>query len=70
MAFMRPELCQPTAGFLSMKTPSQYREFAEDCLRLAKNAKREDERKVLQQMAETWLKLADEADQIGSDKSG
>jgi hypothetical protein len=45
-----------------MKTVIQYREFAEHCLDLAKRAKTEDERKILQHMADTWKKLADEAE--------
>ena len=44
-------------------TPStQYREFAEECLRLAKQAKDEHQRKILKQMAEAWIKLAKAAD--------
>lgn len=46
-----------------MKTSAQYREFAEHCLDLAKRAKTEDERAILQHMAQTWGKLAQEADQ-------
>ena len=45
-----------------MKSAKQYREFADHCLDLAKRAKTEDERKILQHMAETWEKLADEAE--------
>jgi hypothetical protein len=44
-------------------TPStQYREFAEECLRLAKQANDERHRKILKEMAEVWSKLAEEAD--------
>jgi hypothetical protein len=49
-----------------MKTAMQYREFARHCLDLAKRAKTEDERKILQHMTETWKKLAEEAEQRGS----
>jgi hypothetical protein len=40
----------------------QYREFAEECLRLAKQAKGEHQRKILKEMAEAWIKLAKAAD--------
>jgi hypothetical protein len=40
----------------------QYREFAEECLRLAAEAEHEHHRKVLKEMAEVWRKLADEAE--------
>jgi len=46
-----------------MKTSTQYREFAADCLRLAKTAKTDDERKILREMAATWQKLAEDADE-------
>jgi hypothetical protein len=43
-----------------MEESTQYRHFAEECLRLMKQAKSEHERTVLQQMADAWQKLADE----------
>jgi hypothetical protein len=45
-----------------MQTPTQYREFVEECERLAKQAKVERHRMVLKEMAEAWRKLAKEAD--------
>jgi hypothetical protein len=45
-----------------MHTPVQYREFAEECEWLAKQAKTERQRMVLKEMAEAWRKLAEEAD--------
>jgi hypothetical protein len=44
---------------------NQYREFAEECVRLAAQARDEHHRKVLKEMAEVWRKLADEADKKG-----
>jgi len=41
---------------------TQYREFAEECLRLAKQANDERHRKILKEMAEEWSKLAKEPD--------
>jgi hypothetical protein len=45
-----------------MISSAQYREFAEECLRLAKHAKDEHQREILKEMAEAWSKLAEEAD--------
>jgi hypothetical protein len=45
-----------------MKSSSQYREFAEECLRLANGANNGNHRKVLEEMAEVWSRLAEEAD--------
>jgi len=45
-----------------MTSSTQYREFAEECLSLAKQAKDEHQRKILTEMAEAWIKLAEAAD--------
>ncbi len=45
-----------------MTTSSQYREFAEECERLAIEAKSERHRRILTEMAEVWRRLAREAD--------
>jgi hypothetical protein len=45
-----------------METPAQYRKFAEECERLAKQAKAAHHRKVLEEMALVWWELADGAD--------
>jgi hypothetical protein len=45
-----------------MKTSAEYRQFAAECLRLAARARTDEERGILHHMAETWQKLADEAD--------
>jgi hypothetical protein len=45
-----------------MKASDQYRYFAEECARLANQAKDQHNRKVLEQMAKEWIVLADEAD--------
>ena len=41
------------------ETPAQYRGFAEECVRLAKLAKTDGERKILEEMAEAWRMLAE-----------
>jgi len=45
-----------------MKTSDQYRKFAEQCDSLAKELSNERQRKLLEEMAEEWRKLAAEAD--------
>ena len=45
-----------------MQTRTQYRDFAEECDRLAKQAETERQCMVLNEMAEAWRKLAEEAD--------
>jgi hypothetical protein len=45
-----------------METSTQYREFAEECDRLAAQAKATRHRKILEEMAEVWRKLAEESD--------
>ncbi len=62
MTFMQPERRFQRRGWIGMKPATQYREFAEECDRLAKEAKIERHRQVLQEMAETWRRLAQEAD--------
>jgi hypothetical protein len=63
MSRMRSERSHREAGWPWMKQSMQYREFAEECLRLAKRAKTDQERAVLQEMAAAWLKLAEAAEQ-------
>lgn len=45
-----------------METPMQYRKFAEECDRLAKQASAAHHRKVLEEMARVWRELADGAE--------
>lgn len=49
-------------GLFHMETSAQYREFAEECDRLARQAETDGHRKILVEMAETWRKLAAETD--------
>ena len=49
-----------------MRTIAEYRKFAEECDRLAKEAQIEQQRKALREMAAAWRKLADEAERKGN----
>ena len=45
-----------------LEKSAQYREFAEECDRLAKQATTEGYRKILEEMADAWRMVAAEAD--------
>jgi len=45
---------------VGMETPSQYRDFAETCDRLARRVESEAHRASLIEMANAWRKLAEE----------
>jgi hypothetical protein len=45
-----------------MDTIAQYKAFAADCDRLAADAQSERHRKILQEMARIWRRLAQEAE--------
>jgi flagellin-specific chaperone FliS len=47
---------------LQMRTPDQYREFAAECYRLASEAKTEEQRKILEEMARAWREVAEEVE--------
>jgi len=46
-----------------MTTADQYRHYAAECLRLARQAQKTIEKSLLLQMAEHWRQLADRAEQ-------
>jgi hypothetical protein len=50
------------APLIAMETPSQYREFAQTCDRLAGLVESEAHRALLIEMTEEWTKLAREAE--------
>jgi hypothetical protein len=41
-----------------MTTPDEFRKFAEECMRSARDAKSDAERKVFLDMAKAWTKAA------------
>jgi hypothetical protein len=53
-----------------MHARTQYRAFAEECDRLAKQAMAERHRVVLKEMAETWRELAEEARELAEEADG
>lgn len=62
MAALFSERGSRFGGLFRMETPAQYLKFAEECERLAKQAKTADHRKVLEEMAQVWRQLADGAE--------
>ena len=44
-----------------MEPTTQYLRFAEECRRLGREAKSEQHRKLLEEMAQAWEKVAKEA---------
>jgi hypothetical protein len=46
----------------------EYRKHAEECMRLARQVDREEHRKMVLQMAQTWLKLAEERERFLDNK--
>ena len=45
-----------------METAVDFREFAEQCERLAEEAASEQHRSILKRMAEAWRKVAEESE--------
>jgi hypothetical protein len=59
---MRAQRVFHAPGLLRMEAPEKYRQFAEECERLAKRSKNDAHRRVLQEMAEVWRNLAEGAE--------
>ena len=47
-----------------MRAPAEYRAQAAECMRKAEHAKNANHRMTLFDMAQTWLRMADEAELI------
>jgi hypothetical protein len=54
------------AGYSSMETSTEYQRFAQECRRLAREAKTERHRQIMEEMARAWDGLAKEADREGA----
>jgi hypothetical protein len=52
-----------------MTTSTQYRKFAEECDHLARAAKTEHHRKMLEDMARVWRILAEEAGRTDAERT-
>jgi hypothetical protein len=53
-----------------MEPSTEYQRFAEECRRLAQEAKTEQHRRILKEMAQAWEKLAKEVAPKGLQPSG
>ena len=69
MTSMHPERSACAAGYSGMETSSEDRRFAQECHRLAREAKTERHRKIMQEMAQAWERLAKETDGEGAHAS-
>jgi hypothetical protein len=69
MTSMHPERRARAAGYPGMETSTEYRRFAQECRRLARDAKAERHRKIMEEMAQAWEQLAKEADEEASQAS-
>lgn len=58
-----------TMGWFQMESPAKYREFAEECERLAKQTRDDRHRAVLLEMAQVWKQLAEADDRKGIGES-
>jgi len=66
MTSMHSERLASAVGYSSMETTTEYRRFAQECRRLARDAKTERHRKIMEEMAQAWDQLAKEADEEAS----
>ena len=66
MTSMHPERRARAAGYSGMETSTEYRRFAHECRRLAREAKTGRHRKIMEDMARAWEQLAKEADEEAS----
>ena len=53
------------ASYSGMESSTEYRRFAQECRRLAQEAKTERHRKIMEEMAQAWDRLAKEAEREG-----
>jgi len=49
-----------------MDPSTEYQRFAQECRRLAQQAKTEQHRRILEEMAQAWEQIAKETDPKGS----
>ena len=63
---MHPERGSRRRGWLPMQASLEYRRFAQECERLARQAVAPRQRDVLLEMAEAWKRLAAAAENEGT----
>jgi len=69
MTSMHSERPGWTAGYSGMEPAIEYRRFAQECRRLAREAKTERHRVIMEEMAQAWEMLAKETDREGAHAS-
>lgn len=69
MTSMHPERHACAAGYFGLETATEYRRFAQECRRLARDAKTDRHRNIMEDMARAWDQLAKEADEEASHAS-
>lgn len=60
-----PGTARSTRGWFHMENSAKYREFADECERLAKQTRDGRHRAVLLEMAEVWKQLAEAGNRKG-----
>jgi hypothetical protein len=53
----------------ALMSPKQYRDFAEQCLRWAAHTKHEEHKSMMLQMADHWMRTAQELELTGTVRS-
>lgn len=65
MPVLLPERLSSGAGCSNMETSKDYRKFEQECRRLARQIGNAEYKLILDQMAEVWLRLAQQAERMG-----
>jgi hypothetical protein len=69
MTSMHRERRLRSVRYSGMETATEYQRFAQECRRLARDAKTERHRNIMEDMARAWDQLAKEADEEASHAS-
>ena len=62
MTHMQLERLYCAPGYFIMETSQDYRQFAQECDRLAEQAVTEEQCRILKKMAAAWRKVAEQYD--------
>jgi predicted DNA-binding ArsR family transcriptional regulator len=52
-----------------MSSPTNFQNDAAECLRMAERAEAQEERAILVDLAHAWIRLGEQLDQLGREKS-